>query len=209
MLRKYGLSSLGLFAMFWLVPASTAIAQVNPCAAKQAAMIRQGDNELDSHGKSRMELSDLGAKLWNDKSLSGAGTTSCATCHQGGTVMMNPTFEKPYPHPVQMASDRFGMEEVRTAEMVQMCMVVPMNAKPLKWNSVELAALTAHIEDLQSSYKPGAMNPCAANPCGAGAMNPCAANPCGAGAKNPCAANPCGAGAMNPCAANPCGAGSN
>ncbi len=203
MLRKYGLSSLGLFAMFWLVPTSTAVAQenANPCAAKQAAMIRQGDQKLDSHGKSRMERSELGAKLWNDKSLSGAGTTSCATCHQGGTVMMNPTFEKPYPHPVQMASDRFGIEEVTAAEMVQMCMVVPMNAKPLKWNSVELAALAAHIENLQASYEPGAMNPCAANPC--------AANPCGAGAMNPCAANPCGAGANNPCASNPCGAGSN
>jgi len=177
MLRKYGLSTLGLFAMLWLVPTSTAIAQenTNPCAAKQAAMIRQGDNELDSHGKSSEELAALGAKLWNDKSLSGAGTTSCATCHQGGTVMMNPTFEKPYPHPVQMASDRFGMEEVTAAEMVQMCMVVPMNAQHLKWNSVELAALTAHIVNLQESYSPGAMNPCAANPCGAGAMNPCGA----------------------------------
>jgi hypothetical protein len=211
MVRKFGLSSLGVFAVMWLAPTGDAVAQegMNPCAAKQAAMIRQGDHELDTHGKSWDDLAAMGAKLWNDKSLSGGGATSCATCHQNGTGMMNASFSKPYPHAVKMASDKFGLDEVTAAEMVQMCMLVPMNAKPLDWKSVELAALTAQVKHLQMGYKAGAMNPCAANPCGAGAMNPCAANPCGAGAMNPCAANPCGAGAMNTCAANPCGAGTN
>jgi hypothetical protein len=179
----------------------------NPCAANPCAgmdlpvdAIRQGDRELNDHGMSWDELAARGAELWNDKSLSGTGATSCSTCHSGdGTAMMNASFAEPYPHPVAMAKDRAGLETVTAAEMVQLCMAIPMAAEPLDYGSVELAALTAQVHSLQSGFdasKTGAMNPCAANPC---AANPCAANPC--------AANPCAASGMNPCASNPCGAG--
>ena len=85
--------------------------------------------------------------------------------------------------------------------MVQLCMAIALNAKPLDDGSVERAALTAFVPELHANSRgstaPGgadAMNPCAAG------MNPCAANPCAAG-MNPCASG------MNPCAAakNPCG----
>ncbi len=155
------------------------------------AAVRQGDRELNAHGMSWAELAELGKELWADASLSGAGATSCATCHTGdGTGMMNASFAEPYPHRVDMAKDRAGLDEVTAAEMVQLCMAIPMNAEPLDWESVELTALTAYVEELQAGFDPsttGAANPCAANPC---AANPCAANPCAA---NPCAANPCAA----------------
>ena len=178
----------------------------NPCAANPCAgmgllvdAIRQGDRQLNDHGMSREELAALGAELWRDKSLSGAGATSCSTCHSGdGTAMMNASFAEPYPHPVAMAKDRAGLDQVSAAEMVQLCMAIPMTAAPLDYGSVELAALTARVEQLQAGFdasQTGEMNPCAANPC---AANPCAANPC--------AANPCAASGMNPCASNPCGA---
>ena len=142
-----------------------------------------------------------GMELWSDASLSGTGATSCSTCQTGdGTAMMNASFAEPYPHRVAMARDRAGLDQVTAAEMVQLCMAIPMNAEPLDYGSVELAAITAQVEELQKSFDPskaGGTNPCAANPC---AANPCAANPCAA---NPCAANPC---AANPCAANPCAA---
>ena len=178
----------------------------NPCAANPCAgmelpvdAIRQGDRELNDHGMSWDELAARGAELWTDKSLSGTGATSCGTCHSGGgTAMMNASFAEPYPHPVAMAKDRAGLETVTAAEMVQLCMAIPMAAEPLDYGSVELAALTARVHELQGSFDAsaaGGMNPCAANPC---AANPCAANPC--------AANPCAATGMNPCASNPCGA---
>jgi hypothetical protein len=161
--------------------------------------IRQGDRQLNDHGMSWVELAARGAELWNDKSLSGSGTTACSTCHTGdGTAMMNASFAEPYPHPVAMAKDRAGLEQVSAAEMVQLCMAIPMTAEPLDYGSIELSALSARVEQLQSDFdasKVGGMNPCAANPC---AANPCAANPC--------AANPCAASGMNPCASNPCGA---
>ncbi len=72
--------------------------------------------------------------------------------------------------------------------MVQFCMLQPMQAEPLAWDSRELAALTAYVKHIQPGY----------HAVGGGAPNPC--NPCGAKA-NPC--NPCGANQMNPC--NPCG----
>ncbi len=209
---------------FWFVPvaamlfvagcgggdaASQADAAANPCAANpcaadgmiEAALVTQGDNVLDSHGLSDAELVARGSELWNDKSLSANGATACSSCHMD-YAMINATFAEPYPHPVAMAKARAGLEEVTAAEMVQLCMVIPMASEPLEWGSLELAALSAHVEDLQGGYpgtagaNPCAANPCAANPC---AANPCAANPCAA---NPCAANPC---AANPCAANPCG----
>lgn len=157
----------------------------NPCAAQELPIekIRQGDRQLDSHGKTNAQLVALGAELWKDASLSGAGATSCSTCHTGdGTVLMNPTFAQPYPHFVQMPKDQVGMDEVTAAEMVQVCMAIPMAADPFDYGAEELAALTAYTVSLQDGFVPsGEMNPCGANPC--------AANPCGA---NPCAANPCG-----------------
>jgi cytochrome c len=211
-------------------PCAAAMAD-NPCAAAMAAnpcaagmdktlpvdAIRQGDKKLSANGKTMQQLVDMGTELWSDPSLSGGGATSCATCHTGdGTAMMNATFDQPYPHMVAMAKEKAGLETVNAAEMVQLCMAIPMNAKPLDYGSVELAALTAYVTELHANARgasalhgDGGMNPCAANPCGAG-MNPCAANPCAANpcaAKmNPCGANPCAAG-MNPCAAakNPCG----
>jgi len=156
----------------------------NPCAADgtiDAALVTQGDNALNSHGMSNAELVAKGAELWNDKSLSSTGATACSSCHMD-YGMINASFAEPYPHPVKMAKERAGLDEVTAAEMVQLCMVIPMAAEPLDWESLELAALSAHVEDIQTGYAPAA----GANPC---AANPCAANPCAA---NPCAANPCG-----------------
>ncbi len=98
---------------------------------------------------------------------------------------MNPTFGQAYPHKVAMATQRAGTDAIHLDEMVQFCMLVPMQAKALAWNSRELAALTAYSVEFQKGY-----NPCAAKKAGGGcgACNPCAAT------KKPC--NPC-----NPCAA--------
>jgi hypothetical protein len=93
--------------------------------------------------------------------------------------MMNASFAEPYPHTVAMAKERAGLEKVNAAEMVQLCMVIPMQAQPLDWNSVELAALSEYVTSIQSGFQ--AMNPC--NPCAG--QNPC--NPCAG--TNPC--NPC------------------
>lgn len=42
-----------------------------------------------------------------------------------------------------LASDQFGMDQVHADEMVQVCMVAPMEAEPLEWGSEELTSLSA------------------------------------------------------------------
>jgi len=154
---------------------------VNPCMAKA---IKRPAGYVPYKGNSA-ELIATGKALFADPKLSTNGL-SCGTCHQGNNAYL-PTFTKPYPHAVAMAGE-MGLKRVHADEMVQLCMVRPMAAKPFDWKSKELAALTAYVVEVQKSFKPtvAAANPCAAkNPCGA--KNPCAAkNPCGA--KNPCAA---------------------
>lgn len=141
-------------------------------------------------GGDRAELVAEGEALWKDTSLSTNGA-ACATCHAGG-AQFQASFATPYPHEVAMVRQMSGVGEIQAAEMVQFCMLQPMQAEPLSWSSRELVALTAYVEHVQRDY---AANPCAAK--GAAGANPC--NPC-AGKMNPCTMN-------NPC--NPCGSKAN
>lgn len=127
-----------------------------------------------------------GEALWNDTSLSGGNNMSCNTCH-AGNAQLAPSFAEPYPHYVSMP-DR----EVHADEMVQFCMVVPMNAEPLAWDSEALAALTAFTIELQQDFDPcAACAPAGCGPCGpCGACAPAACGPCGACA--PAGCGPCG-----------------
>ena len=178
----------------------------NPCAANpcggampmiDAAKVTQGTNALYTGNSA--QLIARGKELWSDTKLSSSGSISCSSCHVNNYGQMQDTFDAPYPHTVAMAKDRAGLEMVNAAEMVQLCMMIPMNNQPLAWDSQELAALAAYVTDIQKGFEPGmggGMNPC--NPCAM--KNPCgAANPCAM--KNPCATkNPCGAAKMpNPC----------
>jgi len=154
----------------------------NPCAASaklDPKLITRPANYKPYAGNPA-ELRKEGERLFKDTKLSTNGM-ACHTCHQGNNAFAA-SFAKPYPHRVQMASDRIGVKTLHLDEMVQACMVMPMAAKPLAWDSKELAALTAYTAEVQKGFKPAKGQ--AANPCAA--KNPCAPkNPCSA--KNPCA----------------------
>lgn len=94
----------------------------------------------------------LGEKLFKDVKLSTNGM-SCATCHANHGAF-EASFAKPYPHTVAMAKEQVGRKTVYLDEMVQVCMVMPMAAKPLAWNSRELAGLVAYLQVQQKSFKP-------------------------------------------------------
>lgn len=155
----------------------------NPCAPKAANPCNPcaGGNRIDPKLVTRpagtrlaagnaADLAKEGEKLWNSKTLSTNGM-ACATCHQNNGAF-SPGFAKPYPHKVAMVQERSGVKKVSLDEMIQFCMMAPMAAKPLPWDSRELAALTAYAGQVQKHFKPAAANPCAAK-------NPCApANPC-------------------------------
>lgn len=93
-----------------------------------------------------------GKRLFNDTKLSTNGM-SCASCHANHGAFAA-SFAKPYPHMVAMARDQLGRKSVHLDEMVQACMVMPMAAKPLPWDSKALADLTAYLAELQKTFKP-------------------------------------------------------
>ncbi|MEE9322336.1 MAG: hypothetical protein V3U76_17990 [Granulosicoccus sp.] len=101
----------------------------------------------------RSALVTKGEALWNDKSLSSNGL-ACSSCHVGNVAAFKTTFKEPYPHQVEMASDMGGLETIDADGMVQLCMLVPMKADILPWDSEELAALTAYVVDVvQPDYQ--------------------------------------------------------
>ena len=106
-----------------------------------------------------------GETLFKDAKLGTSGM-ACESCHADNAAFM-PTFAEPYPHAVDMATEKGGIDTVHLDEMIQFCMVVPMAAKPLPWDSRELAALTAYTAGRQKAFQAAqqatgkATNPCA------------------------------------------------
>lgn len=156
----------------------------NPCAAK-AANPCAGKPDVDARlvlrpagtklaGGDHAQLVKEGEALFKDTTLSTNGM-ACESCH-ADLGAFNQSFAKPYPHRVAMTKERGGVDKVALDEMVQFCMVVPMAAKPLPWESRQLAALTAYSAELQKRFVKQAAAPAAkpANPCAPKAANPCA-----------------------------------
>jgi hypothetical protein len=164
----------------------------NPCAAK--AVTRPVDYR--PYTGDVAQLVSMGEALFKDTALS-SNNLSCSTCHGNdqSMTMYQPGFANPYPHPVAMAMNQYGLDQVFLDEMIQICLVGPMASTPLPWESQELAALTAYVGSIQPGFKP---NPCAANPFSA--RNPCAAKNPDVTSKPCAAANPCAA-KKAPCAA--------
>jgi len=98
----------------------------------------------------RSNLVARGKELYGDSSLSTNGL-NCNSCHTD-MAGYNDTFKNAYPHYVAMGKDIYGQKKLTAESMVQVCMQQPMEAKPLAWNSEELAALSAYVEVLQKEY---------------------------------------------------------
>lgn len=117
--------------------------------AQDAAELTQPEGWALPEGD-RADLVARGAALFDDPSIGESGS-ACTTCHTD-FENYNDTFLQPYPHGVAMGQNMFGMDEVTAAEMVQLCMVVPMATDVFPWDSDDLAALTAYVEDEQERF---------------------------------------------------------
>lgn len=76
-----------------------------------------------------------GERLWADTSLGTSGL-SCSSCHPGGEKL----HPEPYPKYISMAGDVFTL-----SQMINFCMINPMKAKPLAYNSQKLTALASYV----------------------------------------------------------------
>ncbi|TDX28357.1 di-heme cytochrome c peroxidase [Modicisalibacter xianhensis] len=138
-------------------------AGANPCASKNPCSASNQRNpdavkrppdyspNYNENSDNTQELLAQGEALFNDTSLSG-NNLACASCHSGRQGYQA-TFAQTYPHQVAMGSNLYGMDQVHADEMVQICMVNPMQADPLAWDSIELAALAAYVVKVQQNYK--------------------------------------------------------
>jgi len=96
------------------------------------------------------ELLKRGELLFSDKRLS-KNDQSCATCH-ANYEGYNDTFKQAYPHPVAMTTEMLKLGPVNAETMVQFCLMAPMEAPALPWDSPDLAALTAYVEKIREEY---------------------------------------------------------
>lgn len=138
--RHRPISAILVFVTFFI--SATAFAQ----NAAGAATVRPAGY------KPRVGDPMAGEKSFNNKKLS-TNAMACATCH-ANHASFSDSFAKPYPHKVAMAHDDLGIQSIHLDEMIQACMVMPMQAKPLPWNSKELADLTAYMAQVQKTFKP-------------------------------------------------------
>ena len=121
----------------------------------RTALVKRPENYTPGYseeGDNAEALIERGKALFNDPSLSSNGL-SCSTCHGAdGQTGYQGTFDQAFPHSVHMGLNQFGMETVYADEMVQICMVAPMAADPLAWDSEEIAYLSAFEVDAQERY---------------------------------------------------------
>lgn len=196
---KKGIKHLLALSVILVLLLSTSLAYAgwdkpNPCNPCGKAM-KNPCNPCAKMSKSYSAMVKKGKKLWNDEKLGKSGM-SCMSCH-ADHESLNLDKVGDFPHYVAMP-DRV----VTLDQMINFCMVTPMETKPLPWDSVKMTAMATYYKEYVKSYK-GARNPCSRmmNPCcnsGGTMMNPCdrmMKSPM----MNPC--NPCGH-MMNPC--NPC-----
>jgi cytochrome c len=116
------------------------------CGSVDPTLVQRPDG-VPAFTGDRADLIATGETLWNDNSLGTAGI-SCASCHVNGAQFKD-SFKEPYPHRVAMAKSMSDLESIDAEQMTQFCMLVPMKGQPLPWDSKELAALAAYIENVE------------------------------------------------------------
>ncbi|WP_017220547.1 hypothetical protein [Moritella dasanensis] len=130
--------------------AIVAVFSLTACNDEQLnSVVRQASDPV--YSGSQEGLLSYGEQLWKDPSIGQSGL-ACETCHTGGAAL-NATFKQPYPHQVAMVEDQTGLTSITAEQMVQFCMLKPMQSDIFAWDSKELAALTLYVESVvQPNY---------------------------------------------------------
>lgn len=184
--RLAAVAAVAAFSVSLLIVDSTSELKAqaaNPCAPKAGAA-RPKEPELDQKlilrpkgtklfQGDRAQLVKQGEALFKNTTLSTNGL-SCQSCYSNNENFAA-SFSKAYPHEVAMVAEKAGLAQADLDEMIQFCMVAPMQAKPLRWNSRELAALTAYNAALQKAFRAESTKP---DVKGGDPRAPKAANPC-------------------------------
>jgi len=134
----------------------------NPCSIKPIANpcnpgggMKTDGRLTDANGRAMIrehafqsfrQAADTGASMWKDESLGKAGV-ACLSCHSGFERLhfdKNQTF----PHYVEMVGDVVTLDQ-----MINFCMLTPMQGKPFDANSKELTAMAAFYRAYRIQYQ--------------------------------------------------------
>ena len=212
-------------ALFLVVAAGVGDAEArrsnpcNPCAMKKNACnpcAKANKQIRKKHITDKKKLVAMGKKLWNDPKLGKSGL-ACMTCHDDYEGLNLSRHHGIWPHNVPGMTN----DIVTLTQMINYCMINPMEGKQIDPNSIKMTAMQAYYTHyaMQKHMNPCGMkhkgmkdcNPCAMKHNGMNPCNPCAMKHKGMNPCNPCAmkhkmkpCNPCAMKhkSMNPC--NPC-----
>ena len=134
----------------------------NPCANNACNPCGSSKPIRSKHIKDHAQLVSMGKALWNKDTLGTSGF-SCMTCHEDHEKLNIDRHNGSWPHYVHMSKDIVTLDQ-----MINFCMINPMEGKQLDPNGIEMTAMSAYYAEYIRSFKPGAANPCAKNAC-----NPC------------------------------------
>ncbi len=196
---RFAITALALFVTLSIVPFSSP-AEANPCNPCANSKVQVRDNHITDYKK----LLAMGEKMWNDENLGGSGL-SCMSCHTDHESLNIEKHHGVWPHNVHMTNDILTL-----TQMINFCMLNPMEGKAIDPDSVKMTAMAAFYTDYVQSklHKPY----CAKHKPGKHVCNPCDMKDgkCYGMTKNPCekcdmrkAINPCEKcdmrKAINPC----------
>jgi len=114
--------------------------QKNPCSADAKKYIRP-------HAfNSFQEAVDMGRKMWNDDEGMGKAGVACLSCH-ADFDMLHFDKNQNFPHYVKMVGDVVSLDQ-----MINYCLLNPMQGHQLDQNSKEMTAMAAYYRSYRMQY---------------------------------------------------------
>jgi len=118
----------------------------NPCAMNPCAGGDEAKKKIrDGSFKNFQAAVSAGKKLWEDETLGKSGN-SCLSCHSDFSLL---NFEKRqnFPHYVEMVGDVVSLDQ-----MINYCMLNPMEGEQLAPNSKEMTAMGAYYRAYRMQF---------------------------------------------------------
>jgi len=112
---------------------------MNPCAGDEKKNIRS------DKFKDFQEAANAGKKLWEDETLGKSGL-ACLSCH-ANYDNLNLDKRQNYPHYVAMPDDVVTLDQ-----MINYCMINPMQGEQLDANSKDMTAMAAYFRAYRMKY---------------------------------------------------------
>lgn len=130
----------------------------NPCNPgsmnKAGSKAREDGRMVDANGRAMLrghafdnfqQAVDVGRKMWNDDTLGTSGV-ACLACH-ADHARLNLDKNQNFPHYVKMVGDVVTLDQ-----MINYCMLNPMQGKPFAADSRELTAMAAYYRAYRMQY---------------------------------------------------------